>query len=530
MSTPITDASISHGNANYFHIHDFGNRTTFPLTDIASVTNGSAPLDVFFNLTDDDYGNYYEYSAPNKPLYLDDSWGSLFSVHPSAFDLLFDSPGVYTVIINGTHVYGIESPGNPSIGLSTLYLAYYFNYVGTITVTAPSKPVANFTSNVTNGTAPLTVQFKDASKGSSTSWFWNFGDKNISTAQNPVHTYYKSGNYTVSLKVTNTAGNNTTIKVNDINVTNKSNIFYPGINWQKGDKSYNLEATELNAKMVNSYLGTHMDDGAFQVFLASKTPPIGTKTNFLADSSDSGMYNVAFAHSGGTRTLVDKIESGKVKANYIVLAAPALITQTELQGLTKYGVKKVVVFQCSGDILNLLNVTLERNHQFKIQGYPSTVAPAMTIHLNELPLNVMLGHSEWSQQSCINFCLNHRITAQNLINGYCMLNYGFLWTMDLEINGNNVNGVIDLTRYLKQANLNSNVIPESQTFWIGGADRNVARLFVNSGNVIVVTVPYTKNVDPVTIHKQVGLAMAYDYANSLKPFDGKNIPGLKGSK
>jgi PKD repeat protein len=41
---------------------------------------------------------------------------------------------------------------------------------------------------------------------------WDFGDGNSATAQNASHTYTSAGNYTVSLKVTNAAGSNTTSK------------------------------------------------------------------------------------------------------------------------------------------------------------------------------------------------------------------------------------------------------------------------------------------------------------------------------
>ena len=52
---------------------------------------------------------------------------------------------------------------------------------------AAASPVANFTSNVTNGTAPLSVQFNDTSTGNVNSWNWEFGDGNISTLENPTH-------------------------------------------------------------------------------------------------------------------------------------------------------------------------------------------------------------------------------------------------------------------------------------------------------------------------------------------------------
>ncbi len=58
---------------------------------------------------------------------------------------------------------------------------------------APIAPVANFTSNVTAGFAPLAVQFTDTSTGSPTGWAWDFGDSNTSTLRDPVHLYSTPG-------------------------------------------------------------------------------------------------------------------------------------------------------------------------------------------------------------------------------------------------------------------------------------------------------------------------------------------------
>ncbi|HNT08898.1 S8 family serine peptidase, partial [Methanoculleus sp.] len=68
---------------------------------------------------------------------------------------------------------------------------------------------SNFTANTTTGTAPLTVQFTDASTGSPNEWFWDFGDNTTSTDQNPIHTYTVPGNYTVSFTVANDHGEDT---------------------------------------------------------------------------------------------------------------------------------------------------------------------------------------------------------------------------------------------------------------------------------------------------------------------------------
>lgn len=65
----------------------------------------------------------------------------------------------------------------------------------TIQVTVLQKPIPAFTSN--NVCFGLSTSFQDQTSPSATSWYWNFGDGNSSTAQNPSHTYAAPGTYTV---------------------------------------------------------------------------------------------------------------------------------------------------------------------------------------------------------------------------------------------------------------------------------------------------------------------------------------------
>ena len=71
--------------------------------------------------------------------------------------------------------------------------------------TPPVLPKARFTSDVTEGSAPLSVRFKDFSENA-TSWLWDFGDGNTSSYPNPQHTYPREGNFVVSLTVSNENG------------------------------------------------------------------------------------------------------------------------------------------------------------------------------------------------------------------------------------------------------------------------------------------------------------------------------------
>jgi gliding motility-associated-like protein len=70
-------------------------------------------------------------------------------------------------------------------------------------------PVADFMLSETEvPEATPIVYFTDASSGAS-GWSWDFGDGNISTAQNPSHTYADSGYFCVTLTVTNSGCSDT---------------------------------------------------------------------------------------------------------------------------------------------------------------------------------------------------------------------------------------------------------------------------------------------------------------------------------
>ncbi len=101
---------------------------------------------------------------------------------------------------------------------------FYWHDHDTLTGGGPAAPVADFTANQTTGTAPLAVQFTNASTGSpAPTYAWNFGDPtsidNTSTATNPSHTFNGPGTYTVSLTATNGSGSDQEIKTAFITVT-----------------------------------------------------------------------------------------------------------------------------------------------------------------------------------------------------------------------------------------------------------------------------------------------------------------------
>ncbi len=108
---------------------------------------------------------------------------------------------VHTYRINGT--YNVTLTVHGPQGIDT------FTYPECITV-GPRPPLARIGADPQRADyAPLTVTFIDTSLGDITSWLWNFGDGSTSTEQNPVHTFRKQGNFSVSLTVAGPAGTST---------------------------------------------------------------------------------------------------------------------------------------------------------------------------------------------------------------------------------------------------------------------------------------------------------------------------------
>lgn len=134
---------------------------------------------------------------------------------------------------------------SPSVGVRQIVTKLYH---------IPSTPpVADFTAMPRAGTAPLVVQFTDASADAQ-SWSWDFGDGAPgSTAKNPAHTYTNGGSFNVTLITTNSFGSATSRK--DIYITIGS--FVPGFSasYYRGQSWTDLAGTRTDAQIQFSDQG-----------------------------------------------------------------------------------------------------------------------------------------------------------------------------------------------------------------------------------------------------------------------------------
>ena len=137
--------------------------------------------------------------VPLNVQFIDNSIGA-----PTAW--LWDfGDGTNSILQNPVHLYTqsgsyavkLTVPNN--IDTNTSQIPFFVN------ISSFNTLAADFSSNLTSGNTPLTVQFNDLSTGTPTAWEWDFNsDGQVdSNEQNPVYEFMYPGSYTVTLRAGN---------------------------------------------------------------------------------------------------------------------------------------------------------------------------------------------------------------------------------------------------------------------------------------------------------------------------------------
>ncbi len=166
--------------------------------------------------------------------------------------------GTYTVVLTATNACGSVTSSQ--------------------TVTVATMPTAGFTANVTSGCAPLSVQFTNQSSPNATSYAWSFpgGTPSSSTAQHPTVVYNTAGTYSVTLTVSNAAGQATASQMNYITVNAAPVSGFTGS--VVGGVTVNFNNTTTNGTSYSWNFG----DGS----------PVSTETNPTHTYATDGVYTV----------------------------------------------------------------------------------------------------------------------------------------------------------------------------------------------------------------------------------------------
>ncbi|MFA6362496.1 PKD domain-containing protein [Methanoregula sp.] len=168
-------------------------------TQSGYITVGLAPVAQF-------NAQYPAYSTvPTLVSFIDSSLGSTPMTYQWDFGdgaTSTDQNPVHSYLQRGT--YTVTFTVKNAYGTSTAIKKDYI-VIGMV-------PRADFVANPTSGNAPQNVAFTDKSTGIITSWNWDFGDGTSSTVQNPTHTYWSAGVYTVILTASNDFGSSYSTK------------------------------------------------------------------------------------------------------------------------------------------------------------------------------------------------------------------------------------------------------------------------------------------------------------------------------
>ena len=136
----------------------------------------------------------------------------------ASYSWTFGDGGTSTTA-NPSHSYGAGGTYTVTLRVTDNQGAQSTTASQSVTVTAPNQaPTANFTFSCSGLGCNFTSTSSDPD-GSIASYSWTFGDGGTSTAQNPSHTYAAGGTYTVSLRVTDNQGAQSTTTSKSVTVT-----------------------------------------------------------------------------------------------------------------------------------------------------------------------------------------------------------------------------------------------------------------------------------------------------------------------
>lgn len=216
---------------------------------------------------------------------------------------MYTSEGSYTVTMTASN----------SIGSSTVTKVDYIK-------ATLDEPIASFTSNITTGTAPLTVQFNDTSLNAPTSWTWNFGDETTDTVKDPVHKFTSAGSYSIVMTVRNSIGSNTTSKARFINV---SALVVPVA-------SFTADPSSGMAPLTVRFTDTSVNSPtAWQWTFGDGTSSSEQHPSHTYDTA--GMYTVALTATNAQGSNTKSLSNGIVVAGLptpVTTATPTLLPET----------------------------------------------------------------------------------------------------------------------------------------------------------------------------------------------------------
>ena len=223
-----------------------------------------------------------------------------------------------------------------------------------------TNPKVDFIVSRTIGNSPLTVQFFDTTNSYQAleSWSWNFGDGESSSNQNPVHTYYSEGDYTIQLTVKDSNGSYLESKEKLIHVINTAKV----LTVSKSSRKRSGEYSSIQAAIENAKSGDviEVDDGTY-------TENISFNGKNIKVYSKNGPQDTTIEHDENTHSSVvtfnDHENFGAILQGFTIIGGKApygggiLIANSASPSITNCIIKNCTAEKSGGGIAVMGNNT-----------------------------------------------------------------------------------------------------------------------------------------------------------------------------
>jgi len=220
---------------------------------------------------------------------------------------------------------GYQDPFNGSTNAAGYFVGFFIlNPNGSMTFTRAvatgAAPVASFSGTPTNGVAPLSVTFTDASTGSITNWIWNLGDgTSVTNSSNAsVNHTYAAGTYTVSLTVNGTGGSSVATSNNYVVVTNALPVAGFGGTLTNIFVTQTVTFTDASSGSITNWIWSFGDGSA------SVTNTSNVSVNHAYAVTGTNTVSLVVNGAGGSST--------NTRVNYIVVKPKPALGKPVLSG------------------------------------------------------------------------------------------------------------------------------------------------------------------------------------------------------
>lgn len=163
------------------------------------------------------------------------------------------------ISIDPSTTYAYSSPGEYSVFLKVVDDEGNIDINYTTATIYPDDTLIVDAGGPYSGVIGETIQFSGSAIGGTEpySWYWEFGDGNISTIQNPTHTYTTVDEYTATLTVTDTYGeidDDTAMVTINSHPPNKPEITGPNSGKAGEEYDYTFSSVDPDGDAVQFYI------------------------------------------------------------------------------------------------------------------------------------------------------------------------------------------------------------------------------------------------------------------------------------